>query len=291
MSMEGVLTFDRSEAAAINEVVYFRTADGYEISTACATEPITWICVSSQAGCVIGCPFCATTGKGFYRNLTGEEIAHQIAFVASRQTAALNKIHFGGIGEPLMNLPSVARARSLTVASDIAGISPTTLWEVTTSAYAPAKLPDLFEQDWWSSISISLHSCIPSIRERLIPRSKPLELLRDCVLALPQGQQRRLVFNYLLLSGINDDRENLRALIRFLEPFSPHHVLLMRVADVGRGYWTDEEKLDAFARALEDHNVPVQLATPSRHQKIGGCGTLKVETYAPKQSASLFRRA
>jgi 23S rRNA (adenine2503-C2)-methyltransferase len=284
--MEATLTFDRSDVGGINEVVYFRTADGYQISTACATEPITWICVSSQAGCVIGCPFCATTGKGFYRNLTGEEIAQQISFVASRQTAALKKIHFGGIGEPLMNLPALAEARRLTVASKIHGVTPTTLWEVTTSAYAPARLPELFEQDWWSTISVSLHSCIPAIRERLIPRAKPLEMLRERLLELPEEQQRRLVFNYLMLSGINDDRANLEALIGFLEPFSPHHILLMRVADVGRDYWTDEEKLAVFARAMEDRNVPLQVATPSRHQKVGGCGTLKVEAYKPRDPVS-----
>jgi 23S rRNA (adenine2503-C2)-methyltransferase len=285
--MAGVLDFERSEAASINEVVYFRTADGYEISTACATEPVTWICVSSQAGCVIGCPFCATTGKGFYRSLTGEEIAHQIAFVAGRQTAALKKIHFGGIGEPLMNLRGIADARRLTVAADVPGVLPTTLWEVTTSAYAPAKLPDLFAQDWWSTISVSLHSCIPELREELIPRAKPLGQLREQLLALPPEQERRLVFNYLLLSGINDDDANLRALIEFLEPFSPHHVLLMRVADVGRGFWTDEDRLEEFALALEERRAPVELATPSRHQKIGGCGTLKVEAHQPQKSLTV----
>jgi 23S rRNA (adenine2503-C2)-methyltransferase len=281
------LAFDRSEAAQINEVVYFRTQDGYEISTACATEPVTWICVSSQAGCVIGCPFCATTGKGFYRNLTGEEIAHQITFVSDRQSSSLKKIHFGGIGEPLMNLAGIADARRLVEAHPPRGVLESTRWEVTTSAYAPAKLDKLFAQDWWSTISVSLHSCIPEVRKRLIPRGKPLALVEKQLRSLPPEQERRLVFNYLMLSGINDDDDHLRALIAFLQPFSPHHVLLMRVADVGREFRTDEWRLEEFAVALEEHGVPLELATPSRHQKIGGCGTLKVEARTPAKPVAV----
>lgn len=194
------------------------------------------LCVSSQVGCALNCTFCSTGTQGFNRNLKVSEIIGQI-FVAKRELAKVtdtyNKITnvvFMGMGEPLLNFDNVVAATNIMTHDCAYGLSKRRV-TLSTSGVVPemkrlAQVSDI-------SLAVSLHAPNDVLRTELVPINKkyPLKmLLAACKEHFPVGSHRKVLFEYVMLEGVNDSLANAKELARLLSgvpckinliPFNP----------------------------------------------------------------------
>ena len=174
------------------------------------------LCVSSQAGCAMGCSFCATARLGLVRNLTPAEIVGQVA--AGRALAApvpLTNLVFMGMGEPLHNYDAVRTALEILTADWGYAISPRRI-TVSTVGLVPL-IPRLLAETR-VQLAVSLGATTDAERARLMPidRRYPLTTLLAACRALPLPRRRRITFEYVLLAGENDGDDDARRLVRLL---------------------------------------------------------------------------
>jgi 23S rRNA (adenine2503-C2)-methyltransferase len=195
-------------------------------------EERTTLCVSSQAGCALGCAFCMTGRLGLARNLTAGEIVGQVLTAQDhlRQNAgALTNIVFMGMGEPLLNYEEVSRALAI-ILSDW-GLSFS--WRHVT--ISTAGIPEMIARlgaEVLLNLAVSLNAPDDVTRDRIMPINKkyPLAALMAALTAYPLKRGRRITLEYVLLSGINDSDDHARALVKLVRgipvkinliPFNP----------------------------------------------------------------------
>ena len=191
------------------------------------------LCISSQAGCPIGCPFCATGKFPFGRNLKAHEIVEQ-AVDAERILAVegrrLTHVVFMGMGEPMANYRAVVDSVRLLADPDLLGISPRRM-VVSTSGLIP-RIAQLGEEKLPVTLAISLHAARDELRDVLVPinRKYPVRDLVDAAQAYADTTGRRVSYEWVMLAGVNDterDAKELGALLRRklahvnLIPFNP----------------------------------------------------------------------
>jgi 23S rRNA (adenine2503-C2)-methyltransferase len=197
-------------------------ADGARIETVLMRYPRrATVCVSSQAGCAMGCTFCATGQAGFTRHLTAGEIVEQV--VAARRAAAPSRISnvvFMGMGEPLANfdrtwaavirlhddLGMSARHITISTVGVVPGIRRLTL----------ASLP--------VNLAVSLHAANDELRGRLVPlnRRYPLSVLLEACRQYVSAKGRRLSFEWALIAGVNDRPVDAAELSQLARPLGAH---------------------------------------------------------------------
>ncbi len=194
------------------------------------------LCVSSQAGCVLDCAFCATGKQGFNRNLTTAEIIGQL-WIANRElkaaTAAerpITNVVMMGMGEPLLNLDQVVPALRLMLDDNAYGLSRRRV-TVSTSGVIPGM--DRLREECPVALAVSLHAPNDELRDQLVPvnRKYPIrELIAACNRYLERAPRDFVTFEYVMLDGVNDADANARELIKIaskvrckfnLIPFNP----------------------------------------------------------------------
>ena len=193
------------------------------------------LCVSSQVGCMLNCSFCSTAQQGFNRNLTTAEIIAQV-WIASRDlgyrpdgSRRLSNVVMMGMGEPLLNYDNVVRAMRLMLDDFGYGLSKRRI-TLSTAGIVPAirKL----REDCDVSLAVSLHAADDLLRNELVPlnRKYPIRELLETCHEYVGDSRRRVTFEYVLLSGVNDTDSHARRLVRCLEgipakvnliPFNP----------------------------------------------------------------------
>jgi 23S rRNA (adenine2503-C2)-methyltransferase len=193
--------------------------------------PRLTLCISSQAGCGLGCTFCATARLGLVRNLSAEEIAGQV--VAAQEQIEpgerISNIVFMGMGEPLANYDAVVQAIESLTAEWGLGFSPRRI-TVSTVGLVPAM--ERLVADTAVNLAVSLSGTTEAQRAKLVPidRRYSLQALVAMCRALPIPQRRRITFEYVLLAGVNDSLEDAARLVRLLHgirskvnliPFNP----------------------------------------------------------------------
>ncbi len=195
-------------------------------------EERTTLCVSSQAGCALGCAFCMTGRLGLIRNLTAGEIVGQVLAARSHlktHGGALTNIVFMGMGEPLLNYEEVRRA--LTIILSDWGLSFS--WRHVT--VSTAGIPDIMMRlgaEVLVNLAVSLNAPDEETRGRIMPINGkyPLNTLMASLAAYPLKRGRRITLEYVLLSGVNDSDDHARALVRLVKgipvkinliPFNP----------------------------------------------------------------------
>lgn len=198
----------------------FRLDDGHVIeSVLIPEEDRNTLCISSQVGCAMGCAFCLTASMGFIRNLRPAEIVNQVC--AARDYLAAQPVLIGpdrvtnlvymGMGEPLNNLEHVLTSISILTEQkgfDLTGRRIT----VSTCGIVPKMWP--LGENCAANLAVSLHTADDRLRDRLMPvnRRYPLtELLAACR-AFPMPKRRRIMFEYLMLKGVNDSPGDARLL-------------------------------------------------------------------------------
>lgn len=181
------------------------------------------LCVSSQAGCAVGCRFCSTGHQGFSRNLTTGEIVAQLWFAEhflrqrlGVQERVISNVVMMGMGEPLQNYHALVPALKVMLDDHGYGLSRRRL-TVSTSGVVP--LMDRLAQDCPVALAVSLHAPNDALRDDLVPlnRKYPIaELLDTCLRYLPAAPRDFITFEYCMLAGVNDQTEHADQLIHLL---------------------------------------------------------------------------
>jgi len=176
------------------------------------------LCMSSQAGCPIGCDFCATGKMGFKRNLTAGEIYDQylLTRLGLDDNTKITNIVFMGMGEPLLNYDNLITATNTLTEQLGAGLSAK---KITVSTVGLVNgIYRLAEDNPRLNLAISLHTAIESKRRKLIPIASkyPLVKLKETAIHFAKISDNRVTFEYLLIKDINDSLQDAKALAEFV---------------------------------------------------------------------------
>lgn len=196
----------------------FRLAGGEPFESVLIPDaPRLTLCISSQAGCGMGCRFCATAQLGLKRNLRASDIARQVlaAHDALEDGERMTNIVFMGMGEPLANYDAVVDAIEILTAEWGQSFSSR---RITVSTVGLVPQMQRLVDETSVNIAVSLTATTNAVRDDLMPinRRYPLEELMAACRALPIGQRRRITFEYVLLAGVNDDDADADRLVRLL---------------------------------------------------------------------------
>jgi 23S rRNA (adenine2503-C2)-methyltransferase len=169
------------------------------------------LCISSQAGCAVGCRFCSTGHQGFSRNLTAGEIVSQLWFAEhflrkhlARDERIISNVVMMGMGEPLQNYTELVPALKVMLDDHAYGLSRR---RVTVSTSGMVPMMDRLGQDCPVALAVSLHAPNDALRESLVPLNKkyPIgELMQACVRYLAVAPRDFITFEYCMLDGVND---------------------------------------------------------------------------------------
>ncbi len=255
--------------------------DGATIETVLMHYPRrSTVCVSSQAGCAMGCTFCATGQAGFTRHCTTGEIVEQVVRAARTARDAgrrLSNVVFMGMGEPLANLdrvwPAVQRLH------DALGLSARHL-TLSTVGVVPG-IRRLAEADLPVSLAVSLHAANDALRSSLVPLNDryPLDVLHQACADYLAVRRRRLSLEWALIDGVNDRDVDVAELAEFARPLRAH-VNLIPLNPTG-GFATrgsPPERVAAFRDALETVGVNATVRANRGNEIDAACGQLAAVT-------------
>ncbi len=217
------------------EKFLFGLEDGRQIeSVLIPDEERLTLCISSQAGCTLDCTFCLTAQEGLKRNLKSDEIINQVLTIQGLLPVGkrVTNIVLMGMGEPLANLPQVTEAIIKMISPIGLGLSPRRV-TISTAGLVPQILA-LWQGPVPVNLSISLNATTNALRDQIMPkvnRLYPLEKLMSACRSFPLPARRRITFEYVLFSGINDSLEDAGRLVQLtkgirckinLIPYNPY---------------------------------------------------------------------
>ena len=244
------------------------------------------LCISSQAGCAMGCVFCATGQMGFRRNLSSGEIVEQVLFYA-RQLQAIGEqvtnVVVMGMGEPLHNYESTMQAIDRLNDRDGFNFS-SRRFTLSTVGLVPAIRRFALEKRQ-VNLAVSLHAAEDELRASLLPinRRYPLDDLFSACLDYVQQTHRRITFEWALIRGVNDDLGQARLLADRLKIFKRGGSTLCHVNVIPlnptQGYSgraTTRQQALAFKSELENHDIPCTIRLRRGIDIQAGCGQLAV---------------
>ena len=181
------------------------------------------LCISSQAGCAVGCRFCSTGHQGFSRNLTTGEIVAQLWFAEhflrqhlKTDERVISNVVMMGMGEPLQNYDRLVPALRTMLDDHGYGLSRR---RVTVSTSGVVPMIERLAQDCPVALAVSLHAPTDELREQLVPLNRKYrmdELLRTCTAYLAHAPRDFITFEYCMLDGVNDQPEHAQALIALM---------------------------------------------------------------------------
>ena len=239
------------------------------------------VCVSTQAGCAMGCVFCATGQMGFVRHLRPGEIVSQVLHARRvlkgiDPTKRLRNMVLMGMGEPLHNYDSVMRA--LDTLSDVrgVGIGPTKI-AISTVGVVPGIL-QLAEEQRPYRLAVSLHGSTEDERSALVPASKrwSLSLLIDACRKYGEITGKRIFFEWTLIAGKNDSPETAQRLVQLLSGIDAH-INLIPLNPTGGFAGTESQSGHEFQKLLIAGGFPCTFRQRRGIDVAAGCGMLKAE--------------
>jgi 23S rRNA (adenine2503-C2)-methyltransferase len=265
----------------------FDVGDGNAVETVFIPEDDrATLCVSSQAGCAVGCRFCSTGHQGFSRNLSTAEILAQLWFVEHtlRREGELNEriisnVVMMGMGEPLQNYSALVPALTVMLHDHAYGLSRR---RVTVSTSGVVPMMDRLSQDCPVALAVSLHAPTDALRDVLVPlnRKYPIaELMDACRRYLPAAPRDFITLEYCMLDGVNDQPEHAHDLVKLLQeqdgglpcklnliPFNPFPASgLKRSSDAA---------VQAFARILLQAGIVTTVRKTRGDDIDAACGQL-----------------
>ncbi len=246
------------------------------------------LCVSSQAGCAVGCRFCSTGHQGFSRNLSTGEILAQLWFAEHRLRQrlalpagerAIDNVVMMGMGEPLQNYAALLPALRTMLSDHAYGLSRR---RVTVSTSGVVPMIDRLREDCPVALAVSLHAADDSLRDSLVPlnRKYPIdELLDACSRYLAAAPRDFITFEYCMLDGVNDTPEHARKLVQLVQhrvpcklnliPFNPFPASGLKRSP--------RERVLAFARVLQDAGIVTTIRKTRGDDIDAACGQLAGE--------------
>lgn len=245
----------------------------------------TTVCISSQAGCGMNCPFCATGQAGLTRNLSAGEITEQI--VAAARTCAngelpggptrLSNIVFMGMGEPLANYNAVARTLRNITDENPSGLGISARSVTVSTVGLVNGIEKLMAEDLNVTLAISLHTPDDELRDSLVPINSRYKV-REVLAAADDYEKktgRRYSIEYALIRDINDQAWRADLLGRLLKNRNAH-VNLIPLNPTPGSKWTASRHEDEveFVRVLESYGVPTTVRDTRGREIDGACGQL-----------------
>lgn len=247
-------------------------------------------CVSTQVGCGMGCVFCASGLDGLDRNLTSGEILEQLVLLRNlppwqegarlaapaNEARRLTNIVVMGMGEPLANLDNLLQALDTATSKDGLGIGAR---HITISTVGlPAKIRRLADLGKQYHLAVSLHAPNDALRNRIVPTNDKTGL--DAILAAAdyffEKTGRQVTYEYVLLSGLNDDASHARELARLLQNRRAHVNLIPFNGVPGLAYRRPTpDDLAAFTAVLRQAGISVKVRKRKGAQIDAACGQLR----------------
>lgn len=254
-----------------------RLGDGVTVETVGlpAADRLT-VCFSTQAGCAMGCSFCATGAAGFTRDLGPGEMVDQVRVVAEDFDMRVTNAVAMGQGEPFANYSASLDALRLMNLPEGLGIGARHL-TVSTCGLVPG-IRRFAEEPEQFTLAVSLHSAIQSTRDRLMPGVTGVKLpeLRDALDHYAERTGRRPSVEHSLVAGVNDSDTELAALVEFCRGLLVHVNLIPINPVEGTGYGRPEEaRVREFERALRATGTEVSVRAERGSDIDAACGQLK----------------
>lgn len=233
-------------------------------------------CISTQAGCKMGCTFCATGQGGFRRNLTAGEMLSQLQTMEKDRGVRISNVVLMGMGEPLDNFDNVVRFLRLVSSADGMNIGMRHL--ALSSCGLADKIRQLAELKLQITLSISLHAPNDEIRNRTMPVNKrfPIDELLSACREYIEKTGRRITFEYAMIDGVNDSIDCARQLASRLRGMLCH-INLIPVNEVDKtGYKKSGKKsLNAFCAYLNNHGITATIRRTLGSDINASCGQLR----------------
>jgi len=256
-----------------------RFPDGRAVETVVMVEAAgkVSVCVSTQVGCPVRCVFCRSGSKGLVRNLSAEEIVSQLylALTALRPEETLTGVVFMGSGEPLLNLEATVRA--LKLMTHPSGLKLSHRKVTVSTVGIPARISELARSmDHRVSLAVSLHAPDDATRSRLVPGVRaPIRSILAALRTFPVAPGRKIMFEYVLVKGINDSPAHAESLARLLKglpakvnllPLNPHDATDLQPPET--------EIADRFQQALMERGILTFQRRKRGDDQLAACGQL-----------------
>ena len=255
----------------------FRLADGNVIeSVLMRYHHGNSVCISSQAGCRMGCRFCASTIGGLVRNLKASEMLDQIYRIQKDTGERVSNVVVMGTGEPLDNYENLLRFIRILSEEHGLHISQRNI-TVSTCGIAP-RIRELADEDLSITLALSLHAATQEKREELMPIARKYQLpevLEACAYYFKKTG-RRLTFEYSLVGGVNDHPEDARRLAELARPVHSHVNLIPVNPVTERSFVQPDKKvIGNFKKELEKYGINVTIRREMGRDIDGACGQLR----------------
>jgi 23S rRNA (adenine2503-C2)-methyltransferase len=266
--------------------VLFRLPDGQPIETVLMryAERRT-LCISTQAGCAMGCVFCATGQMGFRRNLSSGEIAEQVV-VFARELKAQGEhptnVVLMGMGEPFHNYNATMAAIDRLTDPDGFNMG-ARRFTISTVGLIPA-IKRFTAEKRQVGLAISLHASGDTLRSTMLPINErfPIRKLIEACHEYVEATGRRITFEWALIQGVNDSPEEARNLARLLKGLNCHvNVIPLNPTSGYSGARSTRERVAAFRQVLESQGISCTVRVRRGLDIHAGCGQLAGQADSP----------
>ena len=234
------------------------------------------VCISSQVGCRMGCRFCASTIGGVVRSLKPSEMLDQIYRIQKDSGERVSNVVVMGTGEPLDNYDNLLRFIRLLTDENGLNISQRNL-TVSTCGIVP-RIRQLADENLAITLALSLHAVTQEKRAELMPIANkyPLSEVLDACAYYHQKTGRRMTFEYSLVSGVNDNLDEAKALVNLIKDQQAHVNLIPVNPIKERNYVQSNQKaIQEFKGYLEKHGINVTVRREMGRDIGGACGQLR----------------
>jgi 23S rRNA (adenine2503-C2)-methyltransferase len=262
-------TLDDERAGRFNRAFVATLADGARVEVVFYRGDT--LCVSSQVGCAVRCPFCASGANGLGRGLSLEELVSQVEAVRARGMSPA-RVTVSGVGEPLHNAANVRAFLEWCRAERIAP-------SLTTSGGPLARLEEALAEWPHNGLTISVHAGTEPTRARMVPKGPPLDALFATLAtrapSLTRARRKKTALAYLLVAGENDDDAELEAFARRASPLGlVVHLYALNPVPTSAARATSREAYERSYARLREAGLTVRMSSQARVEAQGGCGTL-----------------
>jgi 23S rRNA (adenine2503-C2)-methyltransferase len=252
------------------------------------------LCISSQAGCAVGCPFCATGELGLTRDLEVAEIVDQVRAATRRLTARgrrLTNVVFMGMGEPFLNLDRVLAAAAILTDPARIGLGARHITLSTSGVVSGIRRLTRMAPQY--TLAVSLHAARDPLRDVLVPLNRrwPVAQVVSAATEYQVATGRRVSYEYVMIDGVNDTPADLAALADLLRGRHAH-VNLIPMNDVAHTPWraTPTDRIEAFAVGLQSGGIGTTVRR-NRGREVGAaCGQLAAERAGEPSPPEIARR-
>lgn len=280
-SFPKALINDRQISSDGTRKYLFGLSQGDAVESVMIKQPTRMtLCVSSQVGCGMGCEFCRTATMGFRRNLSTSEIIQQVLAVNEDAEAfgdEFQNMVFMGMGEPLHNVGNVIRALEILTHPHGLALAPRKI-TVSTVGLVPG-IKKFGEDGAKANLAVSLNATTDEVRSKIMPINKryPIPELLGTIREFPLKGRKKITFEYVMLSDVNDTDADLKRLPKLLRGIPSKINLIPYNENAGLGFRTPPaERIHKWQRALSTQNLDATIRWSKGQDISAACGQLAV---------------